>query len=74
MVKACTASRGKCAAGIGNRKVRIENREHGMTLHLGAMLKAETASRDKFVAFARGHHERLGGGSLVEGLTGVPRS
>ena len=33
-----------------------------------AMVKAEAVSRAKCVAFAMGHHERLGAGSVVEGL------
>ena len=33
-----------------------------------AMIKAEALSRAKCVAFAMGHHERLGAGSMVEGL------
>ena len=33
-----------------------------------AMLKAEAVTRAKCVAFAMGHHTRLGVGSLAEGL------
>ena len=33
-----------------------------------AMVKAEAVSRAKCVAFAMGHHERLGAGSVVKGL------
>jgi hypothetical protein len=37
-------------------------------LQVVAMLKAEAVTRAKCVAFAMGHHERLGVGSPVDGL------
>jgi hypothetical protein len=36
--------------------------------HTAALLKAEGVRRVTFVAFAMGYHERLGAGSMVQGL------